>query len=102
MPIYEYACSSCNLRFEKIQKISEPNIDVCPKCNEKSVQKLISATAFRLKGTGWYETDFKSSNETKRNLVSSDEPNNASTKPTATTEQPTSQTTTTNTEKAGA
>lgn len=72
MPIYEYQCSDCNLKFEKIQKISEANITTCPKCNKHSVQKLISATAFRLKGTGWYETDFKSPTERKRNLVSSD------------------------------
>lgn len=106
MPIYEYACSDCNLRFEKIQKISEPNIDVCPKCNGKSVQKLISTTSFRLKGNGWYETDFKSSNETKRNLASSDEPSTSSAKPVTTAEQPAAQTTnttnTTNTEKTGA
>ncbi len=76
MPIYEYACSGCNIKFEKIQKMSEANITECPVCNGNSVQKLISATSFRLKGSGWYETDFKSSTEIKRNLVSTDEPNN--------------------------
>ena len=83
MPIYEYECSSCSIRFERIQKISEPPITKCPECNGNSVKKLISATAFRLKGGGWYETDFKSSKEIKRNLVSSDEPNKtaASTQP---------------------
>ncbi len=59
MPIYEYKCSNCSHEFEKIQKISEEPIKECPKCNKKSVSKLISAPSFRLKGSGWYETDFK-------------------------------------------
>ncbi len=88
MPIYEYACSNCHLRFEKIQKMSDPNITICPECNTDSVQKLISAPAFRLKGTGWYETDFKSPNETKRNLASDDSSNGGSSSVAATT-QPT-------------
>lgn len=73
MPIYEYECTNCNFIFEKIQKISEPPITNCPQCAEESVKKLISATQFRLKGSGWYETDFKSNNEKKRNLASSDD-----------------------------
>lgn len=73
MPIYEYECTNCKFIFEKIQKISEPPITNCPKCAEDSVKKLISATQFRLKGSGWYETDFKSNNEKKRNLASSDD-----------------------------
>ncbi len=73
MPIYEYECTNCKFIFEKIQKISEPPITNCPQCAEDSVKKLISATQFRLKGSGWYETDFKSNNEKKRNLASSDD-----------------------------
>ena len=81
MPIYEYSCCNCNLKFEKIQKISDPEIKICPECNQSSIKKLISASGFRLKGGGWYETDFKSSREIKRNLalteeVSSTEPSN--------------------------
>ncbi len=59
MPIYEYQCKACNARLEKLQKINDPVLKVCPECNEESLQKLVSATSFRLKGTGWYETDFK-------------------------------------------
>ena len=69
MPIYEYKCSNCSHEFEKIQKISEEQIKDCPKCNKKSVSKLISAPSFRLKGSGWYETDFKTGN--KKNIVES-------------------------------
>ena len=73
MPIYEYECLTCKLRFEKIQKMSDMLIKICPECNSDAVKKLISATSFRLKGKGWYETDFKSSKEKKRNLAGSEE-----------------------------
>ena len=66
MPIYEYKCSNCSHEFEKIQKISEEPIKECPKCNKKSVSKLISAPSFRLKGSGWYETDFKNKKKEKK------------------------------------
>jgi putative FmdB family regulatory protein len=66
MPIYEYACSSCEHRFDELQKISEAALVHCPKCNEPALRKLLSAPKFRLKGQGWYETDFKTGN--KRNL----------------------------------
>ena len=59
MPIYEYKCSDCLHQFEKIQKFSEQSIKTCPVCNKDNVSKLISAPSFRLKGSGWYETDFK-------------------------------------------
>jgi len=71
MPIYEYNCKNCEHKFEEIQKISDAILVKCPKCGEDSLQKLISASGFRLAGGGWYETDFKSSGETKRNLVDS-------------------------------
>lgn len=62
MPIYEYECPNCG-RFEVIQKISEEPLSECPNCkkNGKSVHvnKLISESSFVLKGTGWYETDYK-------------------------------------------
>ena len=66
MPIYEYACSSCEHRFDELQKISEAALVHCPECNEPALRKLLSAPKFRLKGQGWYETDFKTGD--KRNL----------------------------------
>ncbi len=67
MPIYEYRCQACGHEFEKLQKISDPVITECPECHQSEVKKLISAAGFRLKGGGWYETDFKQSG--KRNLA---------------------------------
>lgn len=67
MPIYEYRCESCGLELEKIQKVSDPPIRDCPGCGKASLNKLISAGAFRLKGGGWYETDFKTGR--KKNLT---------------------------------
>jgi putative FmdB family regulatory protein len=60
MPIYEYQCQSCGHQLEVLQKISDEPLTYCPECGEPTLQKLISAAAFRLKGGGWYETDFKS------------------------------------------
>ena len=71
MPIYEYACVSCEHQFETIQRISEDPLSDCPECGKPDLKKLVSVAAFRLKGAGWYETDFKSDKETKRNLVES-------------------------------
>lgn len=77
MPIYEYRCESCAEKLEKIQKVSDPALTRCPACNKDSLVKLVSASAFRLSGTGWYETDFKDSG-TKRNLADSDSNNQSS------------------------
>ncbi len=71
MPIYEYRCVECDHEFETIQKISEDPLKDCPVCQEAKLVKKISAAGFRLKGGGWYETDFKSGE--KRNLSSSSE-----------------------------
>ncbi len=60
MPIYEYQCQACGHEFETMQKMSDPKLTDCPKCETASLVKKISAVAFRLKGSGWYETDFKS------------------------------------------
>ena len=57
MPLYEYECESCHHRFERIQKYSDPLIDVCPVCGS-AVKKLLSSPAFQFKGTGWYVTDY--------------------------------------------
>ncbi len=66
MPIYEYACTNCEHAFDELQRISEAALVHCPKCGEPSLRKLLSAPKFRLKGQGWYETDFKTGD--KRNL----------------------------------
>jgi len=70
MPIYEYQCNACGHRFEKLQKIADESINNCPECAKPEARKLVSAAGFRLKGSGWYETDFKTG--TKKNLA--DEP----------------------------
>ena len=67
MPIYEYRCTACGHELEAMQKMSEPPLTDCPECGESALTKLVSAAGFRLKGSGWYETDFKSGN--KRNLA---------------------------------
>ena len=67
MPIYEYQCQACDYEFEILQKMSDDNLIVCPECNEPKLKKLISASAFKLKGSGWYESDFKNpSKKTKK------------------------------------
>ena len=72
MPIYDYKCSKCEHEIEVIQKINDKPKKVCPKCNKKGLKKQVSAPSFRLKGGGWYETDFKTGS--KKNLVQSNEP----------------------------
>jgi len=76
MPFYEYECPHCGYRDEVLQSISEKPLKKCPSCGKSSLKKLISAPVFRLKGSGWYETDFKSDKENKRNLAGAekDEP----------------------------
>ena len=65
MPIYEYVCDPCGHHLEALQKISEAPLIYCPECGEATLRKKVSAAAFRLKGTGWYETDFKDSGKEK-------------------------------------
>lgn len=72
MPFYEYECSNCKFYSEVMQKISDPPLRKCPSCGKNTFQRLISAPVFRLKGSGWYETDFKSEKENKRNLAGDD------------------------------
>jgi putative FmdB family regulatory protein len=69
MPFYEYECSSCHHTEEMLQKISAAPLRKCPACGKNTFKRLISAPVFRLKGSGWYETDFKSDKENKRNLA---------------------------------
>jgi putative FmdB family regulatory protein len=73
MPLYEYQCDACEHRFEKIQKFSDPQVDVCPKCGGV-VKKLVSSPAIQFKGTGWYITDYakKSSTDASSGKSSSD------------------------------
>jgi len=59
MPIYEYKCTECDHRLEKLQKMSDDPLKNCPVCDNSSLIKLVSASSFKLKGSGWYETDFK-------------------------------------------
>jgi len=59
MPFYEYRCETCGHEMEIMQKMSDPPVAECPACGEPNLRKLISAAGFRLKGGGWYETDFK-------------------------------------------
>jgi putative FmdB family regulatory protein len=74
MPFYEYECTSCKFYTEVLQKVSEPPLKKCPSCKKSTMKKLVSAPVFRLKGGGWYETDFKSDKEGRRNLAVDKEP----------------------------
>jgi putative FmdB family regulatory protein len=65
MPIYEYECGSCGGRFEVTQKFSDPLLSTCKLCNAAGVRKLLSPTAFVLKGSGWYVTDYASGDRKK-------------------------------------
>ena len=89
MPFYEYECRSCKFYTEVMQKISDPPLVKCPSCGKRTLQKLVSAPVFRLKGSGWYETDFKSDKEDKRNLaVEREEPKPAAEESKAETKAP--------------
>lgn len=76
MPIYEYICTECEHAHEALQKLSDAPLTDCPACDKPSLRKKISAAGFRLSGSGWYETDFKS--DKQKNLV--DKPKDPSTK----------------------
>jgi putative FmdB family regulatory protein len=69
MPFYEYQCNHCGHTLEAMQKISDAPLRKCPHCGKSQLQRLMSAPVFRLKGGGWYETDFKSEQDNKRNLA---------------------------------
>jgi len=69
MPFYEYQCKHCGHTLEAMQKVSDAPLKKCPDCGKAQLQKLMSAPVFRLKGGGWYETDFKSDQDNKRNLA---------------------------------
>jgi putative FmdB family regulatory protein len=78
MPIYGYNCKSCEHSFDALQKISDPKLVDCPECGESSLRKMLSAPKFRLKGKGWYETDFKTGD--KRNIAGDTDKSSSTTK----------------------
>jgi putative FmdB family regulatory protein len=69
MPIYEYECQKCGHTLEALQRLADKPLRECPECGKHQLKRLVSAPLFRLAGSGWYETDFKSDKENKRNLV---------------------------------
>ena len=75
MPFYEYQCKSCSHELEAMQKVSDAPLKKCPHCGKSQLQRLMSAPVFRLKGGGWYETDFKGDKDNQRNLA--DRPDDA-------------------------
>jgi len=77
MPIYEYECQKCGHTLEALQKFSDKPLRECPECGKHQLKRLVSAPMFRLAGSGWYETDFKSEKEQKRNLVEKSEKESA-------------------------
>lgn len=74
MPIYVFRCEDCGEQFDRLQRLSDPDPDICPNCGKHHVRRQVTAPAFRLAGSGWYETDFKSDREKKHNLAGRDEP----------------------------
>ncbi|MEO8746766.1 MAG: zinc ribbon domain-containing protein [Rhodanobacter sp.] len=69
MPIYEFECRECGHRFDHLQKVSDADPSVCPSCHAERLHRLLSAPAFRLAGSGWYETDFKKPGDQRHNLA---------------------------------
>ena len=74
MPIYAFRCQTCGHAFDRLQKLSDPDPDECPECGAQAVKRQVTAPAFRLAGSGWYETDFKSDKDRKRNLAGEEPP----------------------------
>ncbi len=73
MPIYQYKCSDCSHQLEALQKMSDDKLVDCPECKKPSLRKQLTAAAFKLNGTGWYETDFKNSGSKPAAKKSSDQ-----------------------------
>lgn len=74
MPIYAFRCQACGHAFDRLQKLSDPDPRECPECGAEAVKRQVTAPAFRLAGSGWYETDFKSDKDRKRNLAGDEPP----------------------------
>lgn len=81
MPIYEYQCASCGTVFDSLQKMSDPDPDACPQCDKPQISRRVTAPSFRLAGSGWYETDFKSGSDKKRNIAGDSAPSSAESAP---------------------
>ena len=82
MPFYEYQCKNCGHELEAMQRVSDAPLKKCPHCGKSQLERLMSAPVFRLKGGGWYETDFKDDKDKKRNLADREEaPKEADKKP---------------------
>jgi putative FmdB family regulatory protein len=79
MPLYEYECESCKKRFERIQKFSDPLVDVCPNCGQGPVRKLLSSPAIQFKGSGFYITDYAKKSSSEAGSKSSSESTSSST-----------------------
>ncbi|GGD35117.1 FmdB family zinc ribbon protein [Pseudoxanthomonas indica] len=69
MPIYAFQCAECGHHFDRLQKLSDPDPEICPSCGKPAIKRQLTAPSFRLAGGGWYETDFKKDGDKKRNLV---------------------------------
>jgi putative FmdB family regulatory protein len=69
MPIYAFACEACGHHFDRLQKLSDPDPENCPQCGQAQVHRQLTAPSFRLAGSGWYETDFKTDRDKKHNLA---------------------------------
>ena len=78
MPLYEYQCESCTKRFERIQKFSDPPVDVCPHCGQGPVRKLLSSPAIQFKGSGFYITDYPKKSSSEAGSKSSSESTSSS------------------------
>jgi len=87
MPIYEYQCAACGHTLEAMQKFSEEPLKKCPECNKDSLQKLISASGFQLKGTGWYATDFRNKGKQEKIQPNQEVKKESSDKPPSTTDK---------------
>ncbi len=74
MPIYAFRCEACGHEFDRLQKLSEADPRECPVCGAEAVKRKVTAPVFRLAGSGWYETDFKSDKDKKRNLAGDEPP----------------------------
>ncbi|HTL50572.1 MAG TPA: FmdB family zinc ribbon protein [Steroidobacteraceae bacterium] len=81
MPFYEYQCAACGHHHEELQKVTDRPLRKCPACGRAALKRLVSAPVFRLKGAGWYETDFKGDKEAKRNIAGEKEPAAAGSSP---------------------
>ncbi|MCS3807879.1 zinc ribbon domain-containing protein [Xanthomonas sp. 4461] len=69
MPIYAFQCTACDHQFDRLLKMSDPVPESCPACSANAIKRQVTAPSFRLSGSGWYETDFKSAGERKKNLT---------------------------------